>query len=68
MTGNLVPMLTTSLKFSITGEGTIAGVDNGFQASHEPFKADSGKAYNGMCLVILQSTTNSGKAIIVGNL
>ncbi len=59
--GNLVPDADNLVKFSIAGEGTIAGVDNGFQASHEPFKADYRKAYNGLCLVILQSAGKGGK-------
>ena len=37
--GNLVPYASNLVKFSCTGEATIAGVDNGFQASIEPFKA-----------------------------
>jgi beta-galactosidase len=36
------------------------GVDNGFQASLEPFKANYRKAYNGMCLAILKSSPKSG--------
>jgi beta-galactosidase len=63
--GNLVPHASNLVKFSCTGEANIAGVDNGFQASIEPFKADYRKAYNGMCLVIVQSTAKSGKAKIV---
>jgi beta-galactosidase len=63
--GNMVPHATNMVKFSCSGEGTIAGVDNGFQASLESLKADSGKVYNGMSLVILQSTAKSGKARIV---
>jgi beta-galactosidase len=59
--GNIVPDADNLVKFSIHGEGAIAGVDNGFQASHEPFKADHRKAYNGLCLVILQSVGSKGK-------
>lgn len=59
--GVTVPYADNLVKFSISGEGSIAGVDNGYQASHEPFKADFRKAYNGMCLVILQSGKNNGQ-------
>jgi len=59
--GVLVPEADNLVKFSLSGKGTIAGVDNGFQASHEPFKADFRKAYNGMCLVILQSGKSNGQ-------
>ncbi|MEJ5963131.1 beta-galactosidase GalB [Pedobacter immunditicola] len=58
--GNLVPDADNLVKFNITGEGFIAGVDNGFQASLEPFKANYRKAYHGLCLAIIQSTTKSG--------
>jgi len=59
--GNLVPHADNLVKFSISGDGSIAGVDNGFQASHESFKADFRKAYNGLCLVIVKSAGKSGK-------
>jgi len=58
--GNLVPHADNLVNFTVSGEGFIAGVDNGFQASDEPFKADYRKAYNGLCLVILQSKGSSG--------
>ncbi|WP_432714480.1 beta-galactosidase GalB [Pedobacter sp.] len=58
--GNLVPEAANLVQFSIEGEGFIAGVDNGYQASLEPFKASYRKAYNGLCLAIVQSTGKSG--------
>lgn len=62
--GNLVPYANHLITFTIIGEGTIAGVDNGYQASLEPFKANYRKAYNGKCLVISQTTDNAGKIIV----
>jgi beta-galactosidase len=59
--GVMVPYADNLIKFNITGEGFIAGVDNGYQASMEPFKANYRKAYNGMCLVIVQSAGKPGK-------
>lgn len=59
--GNLVPDADNRVRFSISGEGTIAGVDNGYQASMEPFKADQRKAYKGLCLAIVQSGEKAGK-------
>jgi beta-galactosidase len=59
--GVVVPDAADLVKFSISGEGILAGVDNGFQASHESFKADFRKAYNGLCLVIVQSGESSGQ-------
>lgn len=53
--GNLVPKADNLINFEVSGGGKIVGVDNGYQASLEPFKADYRKVYNGKCLVIIQS-------------
>ncbi|UKT65432.1 beta-galactosidase GalB [Pedobacter mucosus] len=58
--GNIVPNADNLVQFKIEGEGFIAGVDNGFQASLEPFKANYRKAFHGLCLAILQSTEKAG--------
>lgn len=58
--GNMVPDANNLVKFEISGEGFIAGVDNGYQASHESFKASQRKAFNGMCLAIVQSNGEAG--------
>lgn len=58
--GTLVPYADNLIKFEINGPGFIAGVDNGYQASHEPFKANHRKAFNGMCLVIIQTSGKKG--------
>ncbi|MDH7605744.1 MAG: beta-galactosidase GalB [Melioribacter sp.] len=59
--GTLVPYADNLINFEITGEGKIAGVDNGSQTSHEPFKANYRKAFNGMCLAVIQSSGKAGK-------
>src|SRR5262249_2191462 len=59
--GTLVPDAETLIKFQISGSGSIAGVDNGSQTSHEPFKADYRKAFNGLCLAIIQSKEKPGR-------
>ncbi len=59
--GDLVPGADNLIKFQVDGAGFIAGVDNGSQISHEPFKADYRKAFHGKCLAILQSNGRSGK-------
>ncbi|MDP4208634.1 MAG: beta-galactosidase GalB [Bacteroidota bacterium] len=59
--GNMVPDADNLVNFNIKGQGYIAGVDNGYQASMEPFKANFRKAYNGMCLAIIQSNGKSGE-------
>lgn len=59
--GNVVPDADNLIQFKLEGEATIAGVDNGFQASLEPFKADYRKAYHGLCLAIVQAKQKAGK-------
>lgn len=58
--GNTVPDADNLLRFEVSGAGEFAGADNGYQASHESFKALSHKAYNGLCLVIIKSTEKQG--------
>ena len=62
--GNLVPDAANLVQFKLSGPGFVAGVDNGYQASLELFKANSRQAYNGLCLAIVQ-TTERGGAITV---
>jgi len=52
---NLVPKADSLIHFEVSGGGKIVGVDNGYQANLSSFKAKSIKAYNGKCVVIIQS-------------
>jgi beta-galactosidase len=36
------------------------GLDNGNPLSHEPFQGDQRRAFNGLCLAIVQSSTHAG--------
>lgn len=58
--GNIVPNADNEVQFKIIGEGFIAGVDNGRETSMESFKADHRKAFNGLCLAIIQSNGKAG--------
>lgn len=58
--GNIVPNADNLVQFKVEGTGFIAGVDNGFQASLEPFKANYRKAFHGLCLAIIQSKEKAG--------
>jgi beta-galactosidase len=58
--GVMVPDADQLIHFEVKGEGTIAGVDNGYQASLEPFKANQRKTFNGMCLLIIRTTQEEG--------
>ncbi len=62
--GTLAPYAGNPVQFEISGEGFIAGVDNGNQTSHEPFMADYRKAFNGMCLAVIKSNDRAGKIIL----
>jgi beta-galactosidase len=57
---NLVPDANNLIQFEVTGNGFIAGVDNGSQTSMESFKDDKRKAFNGKALVLLQNNGKNG--------
>jgi len=58
--GQLVPRSKNHLKFEISGPGKILAVDNGDATSFESFQASERNAYNGLALVIVQSTKEAG--------
>ncbi len=62
--GNLVPDASNMVNFTIEGEAIIVGVDNGNQTSHEPFKANYRSAFNGKCLVVIQSKGKKGEIVL----
>ena len=53
--GNLCPWTDQNIQFSLTGEGKIAGVDNGSPFSLERFQANSRHAFFGKCMVVVQA-------------
>ena len=59
-TGNIVPDADNLVRFKISGAGSGAGVDNGYEADVEPFSADKGKAYNGRCVLLVKAAKNVG--------
>jgi len=58
--GVLVPNAKDIIKFSVSGEGFIAGVDSGDPVSMESFKSNQHTALNGKALCILQSNGKKG--------
>jgi beta-galactosidase len=62
--GNLVPDADNKVHFKIRGNAFIAGVDNGDPTSHDSFKADYRKAFNGLALAIVQATETPGDIVI----
>jgi Beta-galactosidase/beta-glucuronidase len=62
--GNVVPNAENLVNFKVSGNAAIVGVDNGSPISHEPFKANYRKAFNGLCLAVLQSGEKPGKVTL----
>ena len=59
--GRVVPVADNLVTFSIEGPGKIIGTGNGNPSSHEPDKASQRKAFNGYCLVLVQSDKQAGE-------
>ena len=62
--GTVVPRADNLVTFEVAGEGRVVGVDNGLQTSHESFKASSRKAFNGLCLAVIQSSETAGRITV----
>ncbi|WP_259065518.1 beta-galactosidase GalB [Mucilaginibacter sp. X4EP1] len=58
--GNVVPDANNLVNFKISGNAFIASVDNGDEVSHDPFKANYRKAFNGLALAIVQTKDKGG--------
>jgi len=65
--GTVVPNAENLITFTVGGAGRLVGVDNGLQTSHEPFKAASRKAFNGLCLAVIQSDRTAGQIRITAH-
>ncbi|HEY4788865.1 MAG TPA: beta-galactosidase GalA, partial [Bacteroidales bacterium] len=59
--GRIVPTADNLIKFTIDGPGKIIGTGNGNPGSHEPDKAMQHNAFNGYCLVLVQSDKQTGE-------
>jgi len=59
--GRVVPTADNMVKFSIEGPGKIIGTGNGNPTSHESDKASQRMAFNGYCLVLVQSDKQAGE-------
>lgn len=58
--GRVVPTANNEVSFEIEGAGLLLGTDNGDPASHEDYKSNRRKAFNGMCLAIVKSSGKAG--------
>ncbi|MEN2401342.1 glycoside hydrolase family 2 TIM barrel-domain containing protein [Flavobacterium sp. MC2016-06] len=59
--GTLAPNANNEINFSLKGDGKIVGVCSGDPVSHESYKGSKHTALNGKCLVIIQSSTKTGR-------
>ena len=59
--GHVVPTADVPIQFALKGSGRILGVDNGKPDSHEPYKANERRAFNGLALVLLQAAGGPGE-------
>jgi beta-galactosidase len=62
--GRMVPTAANEVTFEIQGEGRIIGVDNGDPQSHDDYRSSRRKAFNGLCLAIVQSTAKAGQIVV----
>lgn len=62
--GTVVPTADNLIKFELTGAGSIAGVDNGYQIDHEGFKGKQRKAFHGLALAIVQAQAKPGRIVL----
>jgi beta-galactosidase len=59
--GRVCPTANNLVKFSIEGPGRIIGTGNGNPTSYEPDKASQRMAFNGYCLILVQSDKTAGE-------
>ena len=62
--GRVVPTADDDVAFKVTGPAAIIGVGNGDPASHEPDKADRRKAFNGLCMALVQAGRTPGSVTV----
>ena len=59
-----VPTADHLVRLRLDGDARIAGVDNGDQVSHAPFKADTVRLFEGKALVIVRAGRTAGMATL----
>ena len=65
--GHPVPAADVLITFDVRGPGHIIGVDNGNPVSHEPFRSNQRRVFNGLCLAIVQSTVEAGQITVTAS-
>ncbi|HYM76842.1 MAG TPA: glycoside hydrolase family 2 TIM barrel-domain containing protein [Candidatus Dormibacteraeota bacterium] len=59
--GRVVPTANSEVTFDVQGPGKLLGVDSGDPHSHEDYRSNRRRAFNGLCFAILQATGNPGE-------
>lgn len=59
-----VPRATNVISFKIAGPALVAAVDNGDNASPEPFETRERHAFQGSCVAYVQGTAAAGKIVV----
>ena len=59
--GRLVPTAGNKIAFTLTGPAKLIGVGNGDPSCHEPDKANSRSAFNGLAQALVQTTRAAGE-------
>jgi beta-galactosidase len=65
--GVVVPDADDLIQFKISGPGVVAAVDNGDNASHEPFQANARRAFQGTCVAIVKAKPAGGRIMITAS-
>jgi beta-galactosidase len=58
--GVIVPQANNSISFTISGPGTLVGLDAGDATNHDSYKGTSHAAFSGKLMAIVKSTTTPG--------
>ncbi len=59
--GVLVPTADNLVQFAVEGQGRLIGVDNGNPTDRDSYQVPQHRAYNGLCLAIVQTLRKEGK-------
>ncbi len=62
--GRVVPVADNKVNFTLSGPAKLIGVGNGDPSSHEPDKANSRSAFNGLAQALVQTTHTAGEIVL----
>ena len=62
--GRVVPTAGNKVTFTLSGPAKLIGVGNGDPSCHEPDKAASRSAFNGLAQALVQTTRTSGEIVL----